>query len=117
MVDLFGIHIFMLDHVLFLQNKRRIQKLDFNILCYEFQEKIINVFNEEQNIPFLLKYYLFKEIWETLKEEKNNLDVEARMAKTQKTETITKQVKLPQNFFDQNKEKNDSNKDKEDLTN
>lgn len=38
------------------------------------------------------------------------------MAKTQKTETITKQVELPQNFFDQNKEKNDSNKDKEDLT-
>ena len=41
--------------------------------------------------------------------------MEARMAKTQKTETITKQIKLPQNFFDQNKEKNDSNK--EDLTN
>ena len=56
--------------------------MDFNILCYEFQEKIVNVFNEEQNIPFLLKYYLFQEIWETLKEEKNNLDIKARMAKT-----------------------------------
>lgn len=63
---------------------------DFNILCYEFQEKIINVFNEDQNIPFLLKYYLFKEIWKTLKEEKNNIAIRTRMAKSQTTETITK---------------------------
>lgn len=40
----------------------------FNQLCYDFQNKILNVFNEEQNIPFLLKYYLFKEIWENVEQ-------------------------------------------------
>ena len=40
----------------------------FNQLCYDFQNKILDVFNEEQNIPFLLKYYLFKEIWENVEQ-------------------------------------------------
>lgn len=38
----------------------------FNQLCYDFQTKILNTFNNEQQIPFLLKYYLFKEIWENV---------------------------------------------------
>lgn len=89
------------------------QTKDFNILCYEFQEKIIDVFNEDQNIPFLLKYYLFKEIWKTLKEEKNNIAIRTRMVKSQTTETITKQIELPQDFLNQ-KEKN---QDEQNLTN
>jgi hypothetical protein len=28
--------------------------------CYDFKENIINIFNNEQSIPFLLKYYLVK---------------------------------------------------------
>ena len=78
----------------------------------QYIENVIALMDEGNTIPFIARYK--KEI-ATLKEEKNNLDVEARMAKTQKTETITKQIELPQNFLDQNKEKNDSNK--EDLTN
>ena len=38
----------------------------FNQLCYDFQSKILDTFNNEQQIPFLLKYYLFKEIWENV---------------------------------------------------
>lgn len=38
----------------------------FNQLCYDFQTKILDTFNNEQQIPFLLKYYLFKEIWENI---------------------------------------------------
>ena len=89
------------------------QTKDFNILCYEFQEKIIDVFNEDQNIPFLLKYYLFKEIWKTLKEEKNNIAIRTRMVKSQTTETITKQIELPQDFLNQKEE----NQDEQNLTN
>lgn len=89
------------------------QTKDFNILCYEFQEKIIDVFNEDQNIPFLLKYYLFKEIWKTLKEEKNNIAIRTRIAKSQTTETITKQIELPQDFLNQKEE----NQDEQNLTN
>ncbi len=40
----------------------------FNQLCYDFQTKILNTFNNEQQIPFLLKYYLFKEIWENVEQ-------------------------------------------------
>ena len=40
----------------------------FNQLCYDFQLKILDTFNSEQQIPFLLKYYLFKEIWENIEQ-------------------------------------------------
>ena len=48
---------------------------DFNIICSNFQEKIVNVFNEEDNIPFLIKYYLFKDVWKTVKNKKQEIDI------------------------------------------
>lgn len=51
----------------------------FEEICYSFQKKIIETFNNENDIPFLLKYYLLKEIWE---------DIQAYKIKiTQKTQT------------------------------
>ena len=38
----------------------------FEEACYSFQKNIIETFNNEKNIPFLLKYYLLKEIWEDI---------------------------------------------------
>jgi hypothetical protein len=52
--------------------------LDFNKECYIFQKKLIDIFNEEENIPFLLKYYLFKDIWESVKENKFLIDRNVR---------------------------------------
>ncbi len=41
---------------------------------FNFQRKIINTFNEETSLPFLLKYYLLKEIWEAVERQKVLLD-------------------------------------------
>lgn len=38
----------------------------FEEACYDFQKKMVKTFNDEQNIPFLLKYYLLKEVWEDI---------------------------------------------------
>lgn len=44
-------------------------------ICFEFQQKFLNIFNEEQKIPFLLKYYLTKEIWESIEKRKIEIDM------------------------------------------
>ena len=58
----------------------------FENICYEFQTKLINIFNEEQQIPFLLKYYLLKEIWENVETGKLRLDAEFRKNNVEKTQ-------------------------------
>lgn len=47
---------------------------ELNLLCYKFQKEIIDSFNETE-IPFLLKYYLFKQIWETIDEKKTQIQI------------------------------------------
>ena len=47
-------------------------------ICFEFQQKIIDTFNEQNNIPFLLKYYLFKEIWDSIENNKIKIDMMVR---------------------------------------
>ena len=41
-----------------------------NTMCYNFQKKIIDDFNAQEDIPFILKFYLFKDIWEMIEQEK-----------------------------------------------
>ena len=48
----------------------------FEEKCYDFQQNLINVFNNEQNFPFLIKYFLIKEIWEDIQNQKNKMNEE-----------------------------------------
>lgn len=52
--------------------------------CYDFKENIINIFNNEQSIPFLLKYYLVKQIWEQIENHKQEIEAEYNQEKTSK---------------------------------
>lgn len=54
----------------------------FEEACYVFQKNIIETFNNEKNIPFLLKYYLLKEIWEDVQTYKLKMtqDLQAKAA-------------------------------------
>lgn len=53
---------------------------DFNTLCFNFQSSITDCFNQQQNLPFLVKYYLFKEIWEKIEQHKMGIDIEVRQS-------------------------------------
>lgn len=76
------------------------EKITFEDIGYEFQKKIVEDINSESRIPFLLKYYLIKEIWENIQENKLQLDMEVRKKHPLKPEVLTLNLK------DQEKENN-----------
>lgn len=49
-----------------------------NDYCIDFQQKIIDLFNNEQNLPFVLKYYLVKDVWENVQSTKTKMDIDTR---------------------------------------
>ena len=53
--------------------------MQFNKICYNFQKQFIDIFNGEENIPFLLKYYLFKQVWEKVEQNKFLIDRDVRL--------------------------------------
>lgn len=60
-----------------------------DLMCYKFQQKIIDVFNNQENIPFILKYYLFKDIWETIEQTKVSNDIQIKsLEESQKKELV-----------------------------
>ena len=59
-----------------------------NDYCIEFQQNIIDLFNNEQNLPFVLKYYLIKDVWDNIQSTKTKMDIETRS----KMQTIVKQT-------------------------
>lgn len=63
--------------------------LNLNDVCYLFQKNIISIFNDQQRIPFLLKYYLIKDIWDNIEQSKLNIDMKVRQKLETKTEMIT----------------------------
>ena len=65
----------------------------FEEICYDFQKNIINVFNEEKNLPFLLKYYLFKDIWDDIERNKMQLDQTMNQKEAQNAETPSEEPK------------------------
>ena len=82
--------------------------MQFNKKCYIFQKKIIDIFNEEENIPFLLKYYLFKDIWEKVQQNKFLIDGENRADETGQ-KIVSASVPIPDDFLQENNsEKEDS---------
>ena len=85
-----------------LKIKMKEKNNDFNKICFDFQNKIVNIFNNEQNIPFLLKYYLFKDIWNEINKEKFNNDRILYSNLEPKEETVTASIDLPDEFFEDN---------------
>lgn len=66
---------------------------DYNLLCDSFQEKIITVFNECE-LPFLVKFFLFKEIWKTVKKQKYKNDLQVNLLKSKKKQTLSSYIPL-----------------------
>ena len=50
----------------------------FEDKCFEFQQKIIDIINGEEQLTFLIKYYLIKQIWDSISEKKMTIDIEVR---------------------------------------
>lgn len=69
---------------------------DFNLKCYQFQEEIINLFNAQNQISFLTKYYLFKELWKAIKKKKEENDLKIQFLKSKETKTITAKIPIQQ---------------------
>lgn len=67
---------------------------DFNIECLIFQQKIVKIFNE-QKIPFLMKFYLFKQIWKEIKKQKRQYDIQIYSKKFQKEQTLSTSTSIP----------------------
>lgn len=65
------------------------QNLTLDDISYLFQKNIISIFNDQQRIPFLLKYHLMKEIWDSIEQKKINIDMEVRQKLETKTKIIT----------------------------
>lgn len=65
------------------------QNLTLDDISYLFQKNIISIFNDQQRIPFLLKYHLMKEIWDSIEQNKLNIDMKVRQKLETKTEIIT----------------------------
>lgn len=72
--------------------------MQFNKKCYNFQKKIIDIFNEEENIPFLLKYYLFKDIWEKVQQNKFLIDGQNRADEVEQ-KVVSTSVPIPKDFL------------------
>ena len=83
---------------------------DFNEICFKFQQEIVDIFNKEQNIPFLLKYYLIKDIWDNITTTKMKNDMEIRSRYISKPQVVS-EIKLKED------EKDIKTENKKDLTN
>ena len=82
-----------------------------NTMCYNFQKKIIDDFNTQKEIPFILKFYLFKDIWEMIEQEKYLQDCEVVKNLNSQEKTFTTEVPLDGllNNQDQNNENENQN--------
>lgn len=78
-----------------------------NTICYNFQKKIIDDFNTQEDIPFILKFYLFKDIWEMIEQQKQLQDREVVQNLNSQEKTLTTEIPLDDllNNQDQNNEK------------
>lgn len=60
---------------------------DYNLMCYNFQQKIIQEFNKSQ-LPFLIKFFLFQQIWKIVKKQKIQNDYTVQSMKSRKINKI-----------------------------
>lgn len=73
-------------------------------ICYDFQKKIINIFNEQNELPFILKYYLFKDIWEIIQQKKVTNDLQIRNLNNSQKKFLTAEIPATMKEKQQNKE-------------
>lgn len=73
-------------------------------ICYDFQKKIINIFNEQNELPFILKYYLFKDIWEIIQQKKMTSDLQVRNSNNSQKKFLTAEIPSIMEEKQQNKE-------------
>lgn len=67
-------------------------------ICLSFQDNIIKIFNEQKLLPFLMKYYLFKQIWQQIESIKREKDYQVQSQKKQ-----IKEIKIPLTKLEDNK--------------
>lgn len=90
---------------------------DFDKRCYDFKNNIINIFNKQENVPFLLKYYLIKQIWEQIKNHKQEIDNEYQVQKNNEDFQIEKkQISTSIDIPLAQIEKNNSKEEKEEQS-
>lgn len=79
-----------------------------DLICYNFQKEIINIFNNQKEIPFILKYYLFKEVWETIEQTKISKELQIRNIQESQKKTLITEIPVSNEFF-QNNQKEQKN--------
>lgn len=75
-----------------------------DLICYNFQKEIINIFNNQEKIPFILKYYLFKEVWETIEQTKISKELQIRNAQQPQKKTLITEIPVSDEFLQNNQE-------------
>lgn len=60
--------------------------MDINEKSLNFQRKLITLINEQQELPFLLKYFLIKEIWEQTERTKQQILMQTTLKEKDKKE-------------------------------
>ena len=68
----------------------------FEESCYDFQQEIINTVNNERNLPFLVKYFIIKEIWEDVKNQKRKIDDDIYNKKRQEQQQMQQFQQQPE---------------------
>lgn len=68
----------------------------FEESCYDFQQEIINTVNNERNLPFLVKYFIIKEIWEDVQIQKRKIDDDIYDKKRQREQEMQQQIQQAQ---------------------
>ena len=68
----------------------------FEESCYDFQQEIINTVNNERNLPFLIKYFIIKEIWEDVQAQKRKIDDDIYNKKRQEQQQMRQFQQQPE---------------------
>ena len=68
----------------------------FEESCYDFQQEIINTVNNERNLPFLVKYFIIKEIWEDVQAQKRKIDDDIYNKKRQREQEMQQFQQQPE---------------------
>ena len=68
----------------------------FEESCYDFQQEIITTVNNERNLPFLVKYFIIKEIWEDVQAQKRKIDDDIYNKKRQRQQEMQQFQQQPE---------------------
>ena len=73
---------------------------EYNLICSDFQQKIIEDFNIAQ-LPFIIKYFLFQQIWNVIQKQKIDNDLKIESLKSQKIRKISLDEKKEEKIQEQ----------------